>query len=60
MAELPFWIHPDASTEVLAIHDHYFDVARSLAEDFQAELERSQSVIARCSGLLGRLVMSLP
>ena len=47
MADLPFWVHPDASTEVLTIHDHYFDVARSLAEDFQAELERSRSVIAR-------------
>ena len=28
-------------------YDHYFDVAANLAEDFQAELERSRSVIAR-------------
>ena len=47
MAELPFWFHPDASAEALAIHDHYFDVTANLAEDFQAELERSRSVIAR-------------
>ncbi len=47
MADLPFWFHPDASAEALAIHDHYFDVAPTLAEDFQSELERSRSVIAR-------------
>jgi hypothetical protein len=34
MADLPFWFHPDASTEALSIHEHYLDVAPSLAEDF--------------------------
>ncbi len=47
MADIPFWFHPDASAEALAIHDHYFDVASTLAEDFQTELERSRTVIAR-------------
>ena len=47
MADFPFWFHPDASDEALAIHDHYFDVAPTLAEGFQIELERSRSVIAR-------------
>ena len=50
MADLPFWFHPDASIEALAIHDHYFAMAPNLAEDFQAELERSQSAIARSPG----------
>ena len=50
MADLPFWFHPDATAEALAIHDHYFGVASNLAEDFQAELERSRSVIARSPG----------
>jgi len=50
MAELPFWFHPDASAEAVAIHNHYFDVSPSLAEDFQVELERSRSVIARSPG----------
>lgn len=47
MAELPFWFHPGASAEGLAIHDHYFDVAPTLAEDFQTELERSRTAIGR-------------
>lgn len=47
MAELQFWFHPDASAEAFWIHDHYFDVSPTLAEDFQTELERSRSVIAR-------------
>ena len=47
MADLRFWFHPDASAEVLAIHDHYVAVAPVLGEDFQNELERSRSVIAR-------------
>lgn len=51
MADLPFWFHPDASAEAIAIHDHYFDVAPTLAEDFQIELERSRSVIARSSSI---------
>ena len=47
MADLPFWFHPAASTEVLAIHDHYFSVAPELGEDFQNELDRSRLVIGR-------------
>ncbi len=47
MAKLPLWFHPDASAEAFSIHDHYFDVSQTLAEDFQAELERSRAVIAR-------------
>ena len=47
MADIPFWFHPDARAEALAIHDHYFDVASTLSEDFQTELERSRTVIAR-------------
>lgn len=47
MADLQFWFHPDATAEAFAIHDHYFDVAPELGEDFQNELERSRSVIAR-------------
>jgi len=39
MADLPFWFHPDASTEVLAIHDRYCNVTPELGEDFQDELE---------------------
>ena len=50
MADLPFWFHPEASSEALAIHDHYFDVAPTLAENFQVELELSRSVIARTPG----------
>ena len=30
MAEIPFWFHPDASAEALAIHNHYFNVAHLL------------------------------
>ena len=47
MADVPFWFHLDASAETLSIYEHYFDVAPSLAEDFQTELERSRAVIAR-------------
>lgn len=47
MDELPFWFHPDANTEVLAAHDRYFEVRPELAEDFEAELERSRLVIGR-------------
>ncbi|MDA8746376.1 hypothetical protein N9N28_17270 [Rubripirellula amarantea] len=47
MDELPFWFHPDANTEVLAAHDRYFEVRPELAEDFEAELERSRRLIAR-------------
>ena len=47
MDELSFWFHPDANAEVLAAHDRYFEVRPELAEDFEAELERSRQVIAR-------------
>jgi len=47
MAKLTFWFHPGASKEVQAIHDHYSDIAPTLAEDFQIELERSRTVIER-------------
>lgn len=47
MAEFSFWFHPDARAELFSIHDHYFDVAPALAEDFQFELERSRELIAR-------------
>jgi hypothetical protein len=47
MDDLPFWFHPDANAEVLAAHDRYFEVRPELAEDFEAELERSRKVIAR-------------
>ena len=38
MADLPFWFHPDATAELLAIHDHYFDVAPNLAEGHRLAL----------------------
>ncbi len=47
MDEFPFWFHPDANAEVLAAHDRYFEVRPELAEDFEAELERSRLVIGR-------------
>ncbi|TWT81727.1 hypothetical protein CA13_31800 [Planctomycetes bacterium CA13] len=47
MDDLPFWFHLDADAEVLAAHDRYFEVRPELAEDFEAELERSRDVIAR-------------
>lgn len=47
MDDLPFWFHPDANAEVLAAHDRYFEVRPELAEDFEAELERSRRVIER-------------
>lgn len=47
MANTPFWFHPDASAEVLASHDRYFNVRPKLAEGFQAELERCRKLIER-------------
>jgi len=45
MADLPFWFHPDATAEVLAIHDHYFGVAANLAEDFHKSDDASMEYL---------------
>lgn len=47
MDDLAFWFHPEANAEVLDAHDRYFDVRAELAEDFEADIERSREVIAR-------------
>ena len=47
MAELSYWFHPAASSELFNIYDHYFAVAPELAEDFESELKRAREVITR-------------